>query len=186
MLKMELCRHEILRKIKSECCGDFLKQKKTPSKIVFACFFCFYLLLFFPLFSFLRFLFFVFVCFCFCWTLVHSISPFWIFSLMLTCLFIFWEFESAKFEHIDYFMDDLNVIVGNGITQQDIESRGHYRRAKVWWKFESRKGCRVMSYVGFFGVFWGEIFRIFSRPKISIFSFLKFHAETRSCLRIAP
>ena len=137
---MEMFRHEILRKISSECCGNSLK--KNPSKIVFACFLFLFIFILFP-FSLL--LVFVFVCFCFCWTLIHSISPFWIFSLMLTCLFIFWEFESEKFEHIDYFMDDLNVIVGNGITQQDIESRGHYRRAKVWWKFESRKGCRVMS-----------------------------------------
>ena len=121
----------------------------------------FYLLYFFS-FLCLFLVLFVFVCFCFCWTFVHSNSPFWIFSLIMTCLFIFWEFEFGNFGDITYCVGDFNVVMMNVNTQQDIESCEQCRRAKGWCKFESRKGCRVISYVGFFGGFWMRFFRNFS------------------------
>ena len=130
MLKMEN-----LRKFNSECCGNFHKKPLKKSCLLFV---SYLLIIFFSSLSLSCA--FVFVCFCFCWTSVHRNSPFWIFSLIVTCLFIFWEFESGNFGNITYCMGDSNVIMIKGDIQQDIESGEHCRGPKVWCKFESRKG----------------------------------------------
>ena len=109
----------------------------------------------------------------------RSNFPFW--TLWLTCLllFFFGEFESEKFSFGRYY------------STKSIRNEETYRQARQWIDFESRKGFRVMSYVGsFLGVF-GEVFFFFFEFSFSIrnfhflFFFLKFRVKTYFCLRLA-
>ena len=105
----------------------------------------------------------------------RSIFAFWTLLLMVTCLFIifFGEFESEKFScGMCYTENDSNAIAREKGIPKDIKNGEIYRKMRQWSDFESRKGFRVMSYVGFFGeVFSFFFFEIFLDSKFQI-SFL--------------
>ena len=48
--------------------------------------------------------------------------------------------------------DDLWMFGRKGGIKTDLESVELYQKAEMWASFESRKGFRFSSYVGFFGV----------------------------------
>ena len=82
-----------------------------------------------------------------------SVLPFWMYLCILTCFLIFAEFE----------MKDLSKKCNTGsrhtkngqeiLEKNNVKNLDYCEKTRIWSIFESRKGFRVLSYVGFF--FWG-------------------------------
>ena len=145
---MEIFLNVDLKKSNSECAGNSLP--KNFLKFILVCLHMFLLFLCLFLSPFVLFV------LCLLDFSFRSIFPFWTLLLMLICFFIFFgEFESEKFScGMRYTTNDSNAIAREEGIPKDIKNGEIYQKMRLWIDFESRKGFRVKSYVGFFWGFW--------------------------------
>ena len=139
-------RRDVVDEKTSKCVAEFrcACSKVAPSYACVCFFFPFPLRFFFLSFSFAFVLPFRSVCVCVCFCCVfhfRSFFAFWTFSILLSCYFIWWEFESENFYYsaIKMKFEEWSVTGGKNCHVWDDQ--------KI---FETRKGFWDSTYVGFF------------------------------------